>query len=83
MSLSIRERGISYCVIRFPYRPKKFFNDDFKLSLTYPCSRILFESRLKECIIIVVAGSDVFVLSLIVHNRMLEEFTVHNIVLVK
>ena len=30
MSFSIRERGTSYCLIRTPYRPYNFFNDDLK-----------------------------------------------------
>ena len=45
ISLRIRERGTAYCLIRSPYRPLNFFNDDFKRSLTFPCSRSLFESR--------------------------------------
>ena len=34
-----------FCLIRSPYRPLNFLNDDFKRSLTYPSSRSLFESR--------------------------------------
>ena len=45
MSFNICERETSYCLIRSPYRPENFLNDDFKRSLTYPCSRSLFECR--------------------------------------
>ena len=45
MSFNIRERGTSYCLIRSPYRPENFLNDDVNRSLRYPCSRSLFESR--------------------------------------
>ena len=45
MSFNICERETSYCLIRSPYRPLNLLNDDFKRSLTYPCSRSLFESR--------------------------------------
>ena len=44
MSFRIRGRGTSYYLRRSPYRPLNFFNDDVKRSLTYPSSRILFES---------------------------------------
>ena len=45
MSFNIREKGTSYCLIRYPYRPQNFLNDDFNRSLAFPCSRSLFESR--------------------------------------
>ena len=45
MSFSIRERGTPYCLIRSPYRPQNFFNDDSKRNFTYPCSRSFYEGR--------------------------------------
>ena len=39
ISFNICERETSYCLIRPPYRPWSVLNDDFKRSLTYPCSR--------------------------------------------
>ena len=54
MSFNICERKVSYCLIRSPLSPiklpqremqKNFLNDDLKRSLTYPCSRRLFEGR--------------------------------------
>ena len=33
MSFNIHERGFSYCLIRSPYPPKNFLNEDFKRSL--------------------------------------------------
>ena len=46
MSFGIRdERDSSYCLQKSPYRPQNFLNDDYKRSLTYPCSGSLFESR--------------------------------------
>ena len=43
MSFNICERETSYCLIRSPYRPLNFLNDDFKCSMMYPCSVIWFE----------------------------------------
>ena len=41
--IEIRERGTSYCLIRSPFRPQNFLNDDFKRSLTYSFSGSLLE----------------------------------------
>ena len=45
MLFFIREKGTSYCLMKSPYRTLNLLNDDFKISLVYPCSRILLESR--------------------------------------
>ena len=42
MSFNICERETSYCLIRSPYRPKNFLNDDFKQKQKY---RGMFETQ--------------------------------------